>query len=208
MRAVPRRSRRTTPPPGSSGQLTAPDGTALPVSVARADEGILLVTLVDPAPELEKQSNGVVLESANPRGLVRMQGRAERVDSGLVRFWVDGSPEVVQRREFVRVAAAQRVTLDAPSGRQVDTHSVNVSGGGMLVAGPNTLDLDAEVTFRLHLRDDEPPVEGVGRVVRAAEDPQRAIVFEIISQADRDRLIHFIFDRQRVALAVTRGDTL
>ena len=47
-------------------------------------------------------------------------------------------------------------------------------------------------------------------VVRAptGKDERRGILFEEISRKDRERLIHFVFDRQRRARAITRGDHL
>jgi hypothetical protein len=203
-----RPQRKPQPRPGTAGHLTVGDGTSVPVSVAGGGEAITLVLLVDPGEHLEPATEGVVLESQTSRGLVRMRGKAERLDSGLVRFWVDGDPQVLQRRQFVRVIAPQRVTLDDSCGTEIDTHSVNVSGGGMLLSGPESLDVDVEVNFKLYLSEREPPVAGVGRVIRALDSGQRAIVFEDISQTDRERLIHFIFDRQRAALAYTRGDTV
>ncbi|MBV8219901.1 MAG: hypothetical protein JO325_15665, partial [Solirubrobacterales bacterium] len=37
--------------------------------------------------------------------------------------------------------------------------------------------------------------------VRAADEGKRALVFDQISRVDRQRLIHFVFERQREALA-------
>lgn len=204
------------PNPGSGarhrsrpGHLTVGDGQTVPVSVAEDDDGIvLLVMLADPGPALDERPSGLVLEAITQRGLVRMRGTARRETPGLVRFEVDGDPEVVQRRQFVRVIAPQRVILDDACGTVAETHSLNISGGGMLVIGPDDLEIGTEVLFSIFLSEKEPPVKGLGRVVRAADDKQRAIVFQDISRVDRDRLIHFIFDRQRAALAVTRGDTI
>jgi hypothetical protein len=79
------------------------------------------------------------------------------------------------------------------------------SGVRVRLHGPETLRLDDHVRFRLHLEHEAAPVKGRARVVRCAADGQRAIVFEEISRQDRERLIHFIFDRQREARARTRG---
>lgn len=197
--------------PGATGHLRVNDATALPVHVAAGGAEILLVLLIDPGPLLAGVTADLLLESVSSRGLVRIRGTAVRVDSDLVRFEAEGNPEVIQRRQFVRVVAPQRVTLDDACGSVCDTRSLNISGGGMLIAGPthgDTLEVGTEIRFSLYLGEDEPPVAGLGRVVRSANEDQRAIVFEEISKLDRERLIHFIFDRQRVALAVTRGDTV
>jgi hypothetical protein len=194
--------------PGTSGQLAVDGEVSVPVNFLGGGGDILLVLLDDPGPALDAAVTDLVLESCGPRGLVRMRGTAVRLSEDLVRFAVDGPAEVVQRREFVRVLAPQPVTIDDDNGLVIDTQSLNISGGGMLLRGPEALDLDTQIRFSLSLGDDIAPVIGVGRVVRAAADSQRAVVFEDISRTDRERLIRFIFDRQRVALAVTRGDTV
>ena len=69
----------------------------------------------------------------------------------------------------------------------------------------SSLELGASVRFRLELGAGEPTIEGRARVVRAGDGDERGVVFEQISSANRQRLIRFIFDRQRAALAKTRG---
>ena len=204
----PRRIAGRRPTAGVPGHLRTKDGQTVEVSIAERGNDLLLVLLVNPGPLLDVPAADLLLESMTSRGLVRLHGNAQRVDRDLVRFTVDGAEEVVQRREFVRVVAPQRVTLDDACGTVTDTRSINISGGGMLLSGPETLDLDEEVNFRLYLDESGPPIGGIGRVIRASKDKQRAIVFEHIDDADRDRLIHFIFERQRRALAITRGDSI
>jgi hypothetical protein len=185
------------------------DGEAIPVNIAETDADVMLVPLAQIGHLLDRRRPGLLLESVSSRGLVRARGAAVRIDPDLVRFEVEGAPQVVQRRQFVRVVAPQRVELDDLCGQVAKMHPLNISGGGMLVSGPTTLPVDAETHFCLFLGDLEPPVTGVGRVIRAAEEQQqRAIVFESIDHRDRERLIRFIFDRQRAALAITRGDAV
>jgi hypothetical protein len=173
-------------------------------------EEMLLVLLVNPGPLLDAQESQMVLESVTSRGLVRLRGSVERVDQDLVRFQPLGDPELVQRREFVRVVAPQRVKLDDLAGLVVATHSVNLSGGGMLITAkpPPPVSKETELQFSLDLGPKQTPVVGMAKVVRAEEDNQLGIVFTEISDVDRDRLIRFIFDRQRRALALTRGDSI
>ena len=91
--------------PGMSGHLTVDDELSVPVNFIDGGEDILLVLLDDPGPALDKPADGLVLESCSVRGLVRMRGTAVRFSEDLVRFTVDGPPQVVQRRQFVRVMA-------------------------------------------------------------------------------------------------------
>ena len=71
----------------------------------------------------------------------------------------------------------------------------------MLLSGADRLELDSVVRFSLSLGAGAPDIEGHARVVRADEEGRRALVFEQISEDDRQRLIHFVFERQREALA-------
>jgi len=196
------------PTSGIPGQLTTADGDALSVTIApRADE-MLLVLQIDPGTTLDNPLEEMLLESITSRGLVRLRGTIERLSDDLARFRVFTEPELVQRREFVRVTAPQRVRLDDLCGVVVDAHAVNVSGGGMLVSAKQAFEPDADLNFSLTLDAGVPPVEGRGQVVRCSEDNMLGIVFAAISSLDRDRLIRFIFDRQRKALAFTRGDAV
>jgi c-di-GMP-binding flagellar brake protein YcgR len=71
----------------------------------------------------------------------------------------------------------------------------------MLLSGAGGLELDSVVRFRLDLGGGAGEIEGLARVVRSDQEGRRALVFEQISQRERQRLIHFVFERQRQALA-------
>ncbi len=202
---------RRRPGFGLPGQLTLAQGQSLEVSISIRGEEMLLVLLVNPGPLLDGQETEMVLESVTSRGLVRLRGSVQRVDQEFVRFQPRGDPELVQRREFVRVIAPQRVKLDDLAGLVLDTRAVNVSGGGMLIFSepPRSIALDTKLQFSIDLGPKQTPVVGMAKVVRAEQDGQFGIVFTEISDVDRDdRLIRFIFDRQRRALALTRGDLI
>jgi c-di-GMP-binding flagellar brake protein YcgR len=179
----------------------------MPVRVYDHQPDVLtLVLMLDDGPQLESAPpEPVSLEYVSPRGLVRFQGRAVLEGRDLVSFQVASQPEVLQRRDFVRVDAVQPVVLAAADGHaSVQTHALDISGGGMLLTGPTWLELDSLLRFSLHLEAGDAPVEGMAKVVRAGADGRRALVFEQISAADRQRLIHFVFERQRTALAKGR----
>ncbi len=188
-------------------QLKTPEGRTLSVNIALRGDEMLLVLIASSDAQVDRQREDVVLETVTSRGLVRLRGSLERVARELVRFHPFGDPELIQRREFVRVKAPQRVTIDDLAGLVFDTHSINLSGGGMLFTGKEPpFPLDTVFQFRLDLGSGEMPVDGAAKVVRTAEDDRIGVVFTDISDIDRDRLIRFIFDRQRRALAITRGD--
>jgi hypothetical protein len=192
---------------GKMGRLTAPAGQPMPVRVYDRNPDVLtLVLMLDDGEQLEsEQIEPLLLEYSSSRGLVRFQGRAALEEGDLVSFRVATEPEVVQRRDFVRVEAVQPVLLATDSADQpVQAHAVDISGGGMLLSGPETLELGSVVRFSLRLDADGEPVDGRATVVRAGDDGRRALVFDQISSVDRQRMIHFIFERQRAALAKGR----
>ena len=190
---------------GKEGKLTTPAGEQVPVRVFERGDQLVLVLMLAAGEELQPDSSEPLsLEYISTQGLIRFSGEATLEGRDLVRFTVAAEREVVQRREFVRVDAVQPVVLAiGHHGEQISTHAIDVSGGGMLLTGPD-LPLDSSVRFSLHLGASLEPIEGRAHVVRNDEQGRRALVFDDISSADRQRLIHFVFECQRVALAKTK----
>jgi len=198
---------------GTDGKLTTPVGSHIPVRVYERGDFLMLVLMLDaadelspdPAEELGDAGDPLVLEYVTARGVVRFRGEAVLQERDLVRFEVSAAPEITQRREFVRVPALQHVALAGGDGigkpGVAATHAIDISGGGMLLSGADHLELDAVVRFTLDVGAGVPEIAGFARVVRADGEGRRALVFEQISADDRQRLIHFVFARQREALA-------
>ena len=138
---------------------------------------------------------------------MRLRGEAKFQPQSLVRFVTDGDAEVIQRRAFVRVHTPQLVTLNGNLPHETRrVYTVDLSGGGMLLSSSPGLHVGDEIAFEIGLSDEEPLIEGVARVVRAEDDGRRALAFEQITEPDRQRLIHFVFDLLRESRAKTRGD--
>lgn len=192
---------------GKEGKLTTSVGGRIPVRVyERSGDYLMLVLMLDAGDELSRDVvEPLLLEYVSPRGLVRFHGQAVIQERDLVRFDVSAAPEVTQRREFVRVPSAQPVEVAKDSRGsgidQINAHAIDISGGGMLLSGADQLPLGAHVRFTLNVGGGSKPIEGNAQVVRAGDEGRRALVFEQISRADRQRLIHFVFERQREALA-------
>lgn len=173
--------------------------TAQEIAVVLMLDARRTLTLGDAAP--------MWVEFPAPRGLVRLEGRGTVVAHDLVHFHHEGAVDVVQRRDFVRVAAIRPVELariggDNRAGDWIGTLTVNVSGNGLLVAGwagTDSLDVGAVVAFRLHALEGEPPIEGRGRVARIGPDGQRGIAIEQIDRVARSQLVRFVFEQERVA---------
>jgi len=189
---------------GKEGKLTTRVGSHIPVRVyERGGDYLMLVLMLDAGDELSQDVvEPLLLEYVSPRGLVRFHGQAVMQERDLVRFDVSAAPQVTQRREFVRVPSAQQVEVAKEHGGDpIGAHAIDVSGGGMLVSGADGLPLGAYVRFSLNLGAGAAPIEGNAQVVRAGDEGKRALVFDQISRSDRQRLIHFVFERQREALA-------
>ncbi len=189
---------------GTEGRLTTSVGSHIPVRVfERGGDVLMLVLMLDDGEQLSEDTvEPLVLEYVSARGVIRFSGQAVLQERDLVRFEVSAAPEVTQRREFVRIPALQDVAVGGETGaKRIDTKAIDLSGGGMLLSGANSLELDSMVRFRLALGGGAGEIEGRARVVRSDQEGRRALVFEDISQTDRQRLIHFVFERQRQALA-------
>ena len=194
-------------PAGHQGKLMATGQDAMPVRVfERGADLLMLVVLLDSDTGSEPAATEpALLEYTSVHGLVRLHGEAELEQRDLIRFTPSEPAEVLQRREFVRIDAPQSVQLTDPVGKPIATHAVDISGGGMLLRGLEALDEGLVLRFSLDLGEGEAPLQGHARVVRIDEDGHRGLVFEAISASERQRLIHFIFDRQRVDRAKTRN---
>lgn len=197
-------------PRGRDGRLTTPDGEELQVRTFERGKDAALVVVVDSdTHQAAERLESVVLEYNSGRGLVTLRGEAVFEDHALIRFQAQVEPEVTQRREFVRVSAPAEIRL---AGEQESAdervHAVDVSGGGMLVSGADTLQVGDPVRFTLQLAAGEPALEGIARVVRIEADGKRGLSFEGLAESDRERLIRYVFECMRKARAKTRGDHL
>ncbi|HWD70314.1 MAG TPA: PilZ domain-containing protein [Solirubrobacteraceae bacterium] len=198
---------------GTNGRLFSQDGLSVPVSISYHGEDVLLVVLDGVEELVAGPLSMLMLESAGARGIVRTPGNAELIEANLLRFVLESSVELVQRREYVRVVAAKRIVLeDADGDLLAEGLTVDISGGGMLVQLPRSAEVPLNTTLFfslfLGLTDYDDQVNGTVQIIRRNDDNQVAMGFEHISHRDQERLIRFVFERQRVALRVTRGDTL
>jgi hypothetical protein len=196
--------------PGSGqGTLTTPAGEEVPVRTFERGEEVVLVVLVNLDEERESDSvEAAKLEYTSRRGLIKLRGEAVFEDPSLIRFHPDGDAEILQRRDFVRVDTPHPVTVESETDGRRRVHTVDVSGGGMLLADDETLEVDQTIRFTMSIVTTELPIEGIARVVRVREDGKRALMFEQIADHDRQRLIRYVFECMRTARARTRGDSI
>lgn len=195
--------------------LTLPGHERFPARVTRVSETeVVLVLLLDLGRPLQLGDVAeMALEFPGPRGLVRIEGQGRVLATDAVQLRLEGAHEVFQRRDFVRVGAVRplaiaRIDDEGIVGPWIDTLTVNVSGNGLLAAGPDTLLIDTAVRFRLRVVEGEPPIEGLGRVARTSDEGHRGIAIEELTDEGRRRLVAFIFERERIARRMTRDSEL
>ena len=182
---------------------------ALPATVEASDGDALVLALAVPEPRVSRlHGTEAAVETADPRGIQRLAGTLELTPGSaeIVRVRVTGEAQRIQRRQWVRVEAVTPVTvkaLDEDLGGATTT--VNVSGGGMLIADPWRLPLGLVVRLELEVEPGTSPVRALGRVVRAPAADRKGIRIDDMARPDEDRLIRFVRDRERAALRVSRG---
>ena len=180
--------------------IVRPTGERVQARVAESDGESLLVALMfrTERPLQAGRLDELVLEFTDDRGRIRVQGAVTLEDRELLRFRELHSLEVIQEREYVRVPSTRPVTITAGASQgSIQTFSVDVSGGGMLLAGPSTLKIGERVEFRLSTAQGGAPITGSGTVVRTDSRGHRAICFDEIGEGDHRRLVRYIFECQR-----------
>ncbi len=198
---------------GPSKPVTLPERAQTVTLVPRGGKGItarvlerepdaLQVAIMVPiGPLSARDLDGLVLEFVAPQGRVRLSGTAtieDPSDPDVLRIDSPRSIEVLQEREYVRIRSARPALVYAgPNRTAVESYTVDLSGGGFLLAGPDTLKIGEEVRFTLTLKQNELVISGTGEVVRVDRQGRRAVAFKSIAELDRRRLIRFIFDCQR-----------
>jgi hypothetical protein len=117
-------------------------------------------------------------------------------------------PRPPQRRDDVRIDLVRPVAM-IPSGFKVgwlNGFTRNVSAGGVLVAGADALHEGDRLRLRFELDSEEDLIDLLARVVRADEDwGLRGLRLEGLGERDRERIVRFVFARQRRALAELRA---
>jgi hypothetical protein len=193
------------PEQGQEVAVVALSGATIPARVKDIDERSALLTFerhpTNPVPELA--GGHVAIQYTNRRGICRIDGQAHKEPEwGVLRVDYTDKVKLIQRREYVRVHAMVRVTYKAVGiAEPVETTTVNVSGGGFMISGREGLRMYDLMDFTVDLDGDGPdagPLEVTGRVMR--ETPGGlGIRIERIEDEERERLIRWVFGRERLS---------
>jgi hypothetical protein len=127
--------------------------------------------------------------------------RPEAVDEAVAR-----TPDH-QRRTAARVPAVLPYTFSAVIAQRDwgEGQTVDLSVGGALVQGIEAGLAGDQLRGRLTLPSLEQPVRAQLRVMRVTADGRRAVRVESIDGRDRDRISHYIAQRQREMLRARRA---
>jgi PilZ domain len=190
------------PDRGQTVTLVPRGGDAISARVLeRAADALLVAIMVPIGPLSHRELEGMVLEFVAPQGRVRLSGTTtieDPSDPDVLRIQSPRSIEVLQEREYVRINSTRPAIVYGKRGNtQVESYTVDLSGGGFLLAGPDTLKIGEEVQFQLTLTPGVLLISGTGEVVRVDRMGRRAVAFKSITELDRRRLIRFIFECQR-----------
>lgn len=203
---------RGMPEEGQQVIVVAPSGTSVSARVRSVATGSTTLAFVenDGDPVAVLAGGSVAIQYTNQRGICRIDGLAHRVKpDGLLRVDHKGKVELIQRREFVRIDAMCRVTYKplAGDGWIAETTSTNVSGGGFMISGRDGLRMDDVAPFTLYLDGDIKEAGALhvqGRVVRETA-AGLGIRIEEIDEEERERLIRWVFARERLSRQIVRG---
>jgi hypothetical protein len=185
------------------GSIEVPKVGSIPALVELDAARATAVLLVHPLTRLDDfVGTRVGIDLTTDRGLLHVEADvAEFRDGEVLELDVTGDREVVQRREYARVDAVLEVTV-APRGgaHRRAAIAVNISGSGLVVSRLDEVAAGEQVDLWLELTPAEPPIKISGRVVRELGENLRAVHFENVHKADRERIVHFVFQRQRLEL--------
>jgi c-di-GMP-binding flagellar brake protein YcgR len=191
---------------GQTVQVVAPSGASLDARVKGTGGGSFLLRFyTDPRELLAGRT--VSLEFTNRRGVCRIPGSAESAaGESVLHVTATGTVELVQRRDFVRVEAFVPVSYkpDGPDGWTATGHTLDVSGGGFQLAAAEGLRLGDMRRFTLELGEGEDDLSAVAQAVRGSGDVAFGMRFVEILERDRQRLVRWVFARERLARQIAR----
>jgi c-di-GMP-binding flagellar brake protein YcgR len=194
------RTELTLPERADAVTIVRPSGERVQARVAERNGEELLVALMFRVerPLDDGRLEELQLEFTTPRGRIRLNSTVTLEDRELLRFRAPHAIELIQEREYVRIQSTRPVLVITGSSQgTVQTYSVDISGGGMLLAGPSTLKVGEQVEFRLTIAKGDSPIAGVGTIVRTDTQGRRALCFDEIGEGEHRRLVRFIFECQR-----------
>jgi len=199
----------TAPEPGATGILALPGHGSHQVRVEWRSGELLAVALFARLPVLASSLIGASarLSYANARGLHRVAVAVLGTHrGGILELTMLGAAETDQRREHVRVAAPLPGVVAPADGARppLHTYTIDVSGAGVLIAGAGPVQIGDAVAVTLKVPGADDPVTALSHIVRVEEDGHVAVAFDALGERERERLVRFVFERQRLERRAAR----
>ncbi|HEU4975315.1 MAG TPA: PilZ domain-containing protein [Baekduia sp.] len=200
-------------------RVLVPRVTTVEALVVRAVTGAAELALVGPSPVpprfLHRRRATIVPLAGDRRvdgTLLAVPGMHGRVRDDLLHFLQAvvplAPPRPPQRRDHHRIELVRPVAM-VPEGFRVgwlNGWTRNVSAGGVLVAGADPLHHGDRLRLRFELDAEDDLLDVLARVVRADDDwGLRGLRLEGLDERERERIVRFVFARQREALARLRA---
>ena len=189
---------------GKHATVTLPELGSFPAVVDMDTEHATAMLLVRPLHPLDDAvGSDVQIDMPTKRGLLHLGAHVVQAPDGeVLELDLTGESQLVQRRDFVRVDAFLEVVV-TPDGAEdpIPAAVVNISGSGAVVSRLAGTEIGDIAHLELRLAPYEPPLAIEARVVRAFDEQFRAVHFELIEEADRERIVRFVFERQRLERA-------
>ena len=194
---------------GETVHVIAASGATMGARVKDAATGSFLLRFDEAASDPRELLAGtsVNVEFTNLRGVCRIPGTAEAApEPAALRVTATGDVELIQRRDYYRVEAFVPVTYEpyGPDGLSVTANTLDVSGGGFRIGAAEALRLGDMMRFTLELGEGEEPVQAVAQAVREAGDAEFGMRFVEILERERQRLVRWVFARERAARQIAR----
>jgi hypothetical protein len=202
-------------------RVLVPRVTSVDALVVRVVTGAAELALVGPATVpprfLHRRKATIVPATGDGRvdgTLLAVPGPHGRVRDDLLHFLqavvplAPPRPIQPQRREAARIELVRPVAM-VPEGFRVgwlNGYTMNMSAGGVLVAGAEALDEGARLRLRFELESEDDLLDVLARVVRAdGHGGLRGLRLEGVPERERERIVRFVFAQQREALARLRA---
>jgi hypothetical protein len=197
--------------------LAVPRRERVPASVAHTGDGWLdlLLQATPSTPPSALRQGGLFVEFVNEAGLCRLHARKDHGApeppggygvNDTMRLTHDGTAQLLQARAYIRAEVSAEVSLRDPvSGQLQRTSTLDLSGGGALLAGIAGAREGESFDFEIELPEHEPPVTGRLRVVRFTGALHAGVQFTEIAEADQGRLVRHVVNVQAAAREARRG---
>ena len=203
---------RGLPEEGQQVLVIAPSGATIGARVMGRDPGATLLDFSssESSPVSMLAGGNLAIQYTNRRGVCRVDGAAHAAGRTTVRVEHTGKVQLIQRRQYMRLDAIVRVTYNPAGygGWEAETTTMNVSGGGFQLAGREGLSVGDVVDFTLELDGEDNKEAGTlcvtGEVLREVAGGVGVKIVGIDAE-ERERLIRWVFVRERLGLQIVRG---